>query len=125
MTSTSSFFKGIFISVLESTGLSDDILVYFLSLGGLFSIVISSCVTGIPIVFVSVIASFVTVASSVDCSLDTFSLSSLRGMPVAVSCEASDLSCSSIKSTFPYDEEYSLPVGGESLINLLFTSSLD
>jgi hypothetical protein len=75
--SSSSFLRGIFISVLESTGLSADMLVYPLSLGGLLSTLSSSWVTGTSTVLVSVYT------SSVDSDLDTFSLSSITGILVS------------------------------------------
>src|SRR5215213_6452752 len=59
VTSTSSLFNGTLISVLDFTGpcADDDVE----SLGGLFSTISSSWVTGTSIVFFSVIGSFVIV----------------------------------------------------------------
>src|SRR5215204_1791164 len=80
VTSTSSLFSGTFTSVLD--GISDDAGV--LSLAGLLSITASSCVTGTSTSFVSVIGSFVIVASPlVDSLLETSKSSSITGIVVS------------------------------------------
>src|SRR5215211_7700652 len=95
VTSTSSLFSGTFTSVLD--GISDDAGV--LSLAGLLSITASSCVTGTSTSFVSVIGSFVIVASPlVDSLLETSKSSSITGIVVP---SVSDLTFSELCLFFP------------------------
>src|SRR5215217_3480933 len=129
VTSTSSLFSGTFTSVLD--GISDDAGV--LSLAGLLSITASSCVTGTSTSFVSVIGSFVILASPlVDSLLETSKSSSTTGIVVSSVSDLtfSDLTFSELSSLFVPPElvplacvpaapcSYSLPVSAAPAIPL-------
>src|SRR2546423_7392995 len=101
VTSTSSFFNGTLVSVLDCTGLSAAVL----PLAGLLSTDISSCVTGTSTVLVSVTGSFVIVASLVDSLLDASNLSSV------ICTVVSSAFLAAAKPSFADDDED----GGESL----------